>query len=181
MMQALWHGALSSHQKTVVHWGHKGMDMGSSSTQAGSCGAWKRLPWYKGAQSVPRKDPPHHYNSTSTDSQNHWHKTGWIPAFLFIPNSDPLIRIWQLKLRLKRPGGLFCSSNNHATFKTHWAPPRCWCSMWSPASCLDHVFKTKHIQLQPCHWSIGFLCPIKWPVSVPYVHIIQMTFPYLSS
>ncbi len=46
------------------------------------------LNWYKGAQSVPRKYPPHHY--TTTSSLNRWDKAGWIHAFMFFtPNSDP--------------------------------------------------------------------------------------------
>ncbi len=45
------------------------------------------LNWYYGAQSLPRKYPPHHYTTTSL---NRWDKAGWIHAFMFFrPNYDP--------------------------------------------------------------------------------------------
>ncbi len=66
------------------------------------------LSWYKGVQSVP-KNPPHH--CTTITSLNHWYTERWIYVFmLFMPNSDPTIRMSQQKLRLIRPGSLLQSS-----------------------------------------------------------------------
>ncbi len=64
------------------------------------------LNWYEGAQSLPRKYPPHHY--TSTSSLNLWDKAGWIHALMFFtPNFDPTILMSQQKSRLIRPGSVF--------------------------------------------------------------------------
>ncbi len=88
----------SSHQK-MVHCSHKRMDMVSNNTQLWCFNNAKLV------QSVPRKYPPHHYNTNT--SLNHWDKAGWIHVFMFFtPNSDPTIWMSQQKSRLIRPANV---------------------------------------------------------------------------
>lgn len=59
--------------------------------------------WSDNITQVLRKYPPHHY--TIIIRLSHSYKDGWIHVFMFTPDSDPIIQMLHLKLRLIRP---FC-------------------------------------------------------------------------